>query len=147
MTKTVTTAVTAAPKAPKAPAVNTAAEHAKAITPVLEAARAPTVSANPTKVEFPRDQFQSTQEVRGAGLRAAGRVGMSKEKLDVLLATYKVLAAHAVARFEQAGEMHAETIAAAKARAAKDAQLEEDRKVKAVEQLEKQLAEAKEQLS
>lgn len=139
MTKTVTTAVAAAPKAPKAPVVNTAAVHAKAITPVLEAARAPTVSANPTKVEFPRDQFQSTQEVRGAGLRAAGRVGMSKEKLDVLLATYKVLAAHAVARFEQAGEMHAETLAAAKARAAKDAELERKRKVAAVEQLKAQL--------
>lgn len=63
-----------------------------------EKAAAPAVSANPTKVEFPRDQWGMTTDLRKYGLLAAGRVRGDQAKLDLFLATLRLLAQHAMAR-------------------------------------------------
>lgn len=62
---------------------------------------APAVSANPAAVEFPRDQYGFTSDLRAIGLSAAGRVLLSQDKLDVYLETLEILAKHAVARFNK----------------------------------------------
>lgn len=59
------------------------------------------VSSNPTLVAFPRDQYQVTQKLRAAGLRAAGRVGTTRDKLDVFLSTLDTLRDHAIARYKK----------------------------------------------
>lgn len=61
----------------------------------------PEVSANPTAVEWPRDEFHLTQGIKAAGLRAAGGVRGNKVKLRVLIAVLRVLEAHAIARYNK----------------------------------------------
>lgn len=80
----------------------------------------PAVSANPAAVEFPRDQYGFTSDLRAIGLSAAGRVLLSQDKLDVYLETLEILAKHGVARFEK-------NTAAAKAEAAERVRAEQDR--------------------
>lgn len=58
------------------------------------------VSANPAQVEWPTDQWGMTAELRKSGLRAAGSCRGNQEKLDLFLATLRVLAQHALARLE-----------------------------------------------
>ncbi|MGX9389616.1 hypothetical protein ACWX0O_01700 [Nitrobacteraceae bacterium UC4449_H16] len=57
-----------------------------------------TVSANPALVEFPRDLWGMTAELRKAGLRAAGSVRGNPEKQALFVATLRVLAQHSAAR-------------------------------------------------
>jgi hypothetical protein len=57
-----------------------------------------TISANPALVEFPRDQWGMTSELRKAGIRAASAVRGNPEKQALLIATLRVIAQHAAAR-------------------------------------------------
>jgi hypothetical protein len=57
-----------------------------------------TVSANPALVEFPRDEWGMTSELRKAGLRCASSVRGNKEKQSLFVATLRVLAQHSAAR-------------------------------------------------
>ncbi|WP_156164421.1 hypothetical protein [Bradyrhizobium sp. LTSP885] len=66
-----------------------------------EAPAAPAVSANPALVEFPRDTWGFTSELRKIGLLAASDVRGNKEKQDLYLATLRVLAQHSLARFNR----------------------------------------------
>lgn len=78
------------------------------------------VSANQAMVEFPRDQWGITSELRKAGLRAASSIRGDEEKMKTFLATLRVLGAHAAARFNGDGEAikaRAERIAAREASA------------------------------
>ncbi|QPC44924.1 hypothetical protein HW532_20825 [Kaustia mangrovi] len=58
------------------------------------------VSKNPAEVEFPRDPWGMTTELRRAGLRAAASVRGNEEKQRLYLATLQVLAAHVKARLK-----------------------------------------------
>lgn len=58
------------------------------------------VPANPALVEFPRDQWGFTSELRKAGLRAASAVRGDDEKHKLFLDTIRILAQHALARLE-----------------------------------------------
>jgi hypothetical protein len=51
-------------------------------------------------VEFPRDEWGFTSELRAAGLRAASAVRGNDAKQALFVATLRVLAQHAAARFE-----------------------------------------------
>lgn len=99
----------------------------------------PTVSANPLEVQFPFDQYQSTQELRAVGLRAAGRVGTDRGKLKLYLETLDVLKGHAVERFKKSQDIHRESVEAAKARAEAEAKLNEDRVAAQRKMLQEQL--------
>ena len=71
------------------------------------------VSANAAHVEFPRDVWGFTTELRKAGLQAAGRVRGDQSKQELLLQTLSIIAQHALARFpeDQAGNAaRAETL-------------------------------------
>jgi hypothetical protein len=68
-------------------------------TKETKAAPAP-VSGNPALVEFPRDTWGFTSDLRKAGLLAASAVRGSQEKQDLLLATLRVIAQHSLARFD-----------------------------------------------
>lgn len=57
-----------------------------------------TVSGNPAFVEFPRDEWGFTSELRAVGLRAASAVNGNADKHALLVATLRVLAQHAQAR-------------------------------------------------
>jgi hypothetical protein len=61
---------------------------------------APTVSANPALVEFPRDEWGFTTELRKAGIQAAQRIRGNEEKHKLYIETIKILVQHALARFE-----------------------------------------------
>ncbi len=56
------------------------------------------VSANPALVEFPRDVWGMTSELRKAGIRAAQSVRGNPEKQALLVATLRVIAQHSAAR-------------------------------------------------
>ena len=60
------------------------------------------VTANPAKVEFPRDIWGATTELRKAGLKCAGKINHDPNKLTVYLQTLAILAGHAQARHERA---------------------------------------------
>jgi hypothetical protein len=55
-------------------------------------------TSNPTKIVFPLDDTGFTTLVRKEGVRAVGRINGSAEKLEVFLATVRVLAQHATAK-------------------------------------------------
>lgn len=59
-----------------------------------------TVSSNPALVEFPRDQWGFTTELRKYGLRVAGAIRGDEAKFQLFLETLTVLAKHAQARLE-----------------------------------------------
>lgn len=61
---------------------------------------APAVPANPALVEFPRDEWGFTTELRKAGLQAAQSIRGNDEKHRLFIDTIKVLAQHAIARLE-----------------------------------------------
>lgn len=65
-----------------------------------EKTEAPKVSTNPALVEFPRDEWGFTTELRAAGLLAASSVNGNKEKQAIFNATLRVLAQHAAARLK-----------------------------------------------
>jgi len=56
------------------------------------------VSANPALVEFPRDEWGMTSELRKAGIRAAQSVRGNPEKQALFVATLRILAQHSAAR-------------------------------------------------
>jgi hypothetical protein len=58
------------------------------------------VPANPALVEFPRDEWGFTTELRKVGLQAAQRVRGNDEKHKLFIDTIKILAQHAIARLE-----------------------------------------------
>lgn len=58
------------------------------------------VATNPALVEFPRDQWGMTSELRKAGLRAASSVRGNPEKQALLLQTLRVIAQHSQARLQ-----------------------------------------------
>lgn len=58
------------------------------------------VSGNVALVEFPRDEWGFTSELRAAGLRAASAVRGNAEKQALFVATLRVLAQHAAARLK-----------------------------------------------
>ncbi|QXP44103.1 hypothetical protein [Stappia phage SI01] len=58
-----------------------------------------TVSANPARVEFPRDQWGFTSALRKYGLLVASAVRGDEKKLELFLITLGILAQHAQARF------------------------------------------------
>lgn len=61
----------------------------------------PKVPANPAKVEFPRDIWGATTELRKAGLKCAGKITHDEQKLTTYLQTLGILAQHAQARYAQ----------------------------------------------
>ena len=58
------------------------------------------VSTNPALVEFPRDEWGFTSDLRKAGLQAASSVRGNPEKQALFVATLRVLAQHAAARLK-----------------------------------------------
>ena len=85
-----------------------------------EKTEAPKVSTNPALVEFPRDEWGFTSELRAAGLRAASAVNGNNDKQAVFMGTLRTLALHATARLEPdaaALVKHGEQIAAREASA------------------------------
>lgn len=58
------------------------------------------VSTNAALVEFPRDQWGMTSELRKAGLRACSSVRGNEEKHKLLLQTLRVIAQHSAARLQ-----------------------------------------------
>lgn len=58
------------------------------------------VSSNPAQVEFPRDTWGFTTNIRKYGLLAAGAVRGDDEKLELFITTLGILAQHAKARLE-----------------------------------------------
>lgn len=56
------------------------------------------VSSNPALVEFPRDEWGFTSDLRKAGLAAASAIYGNPEKQALFIATLRVLAQHAGAR-------------------------------------------------
>lgn len=60
------------------------------------------IPANPAKVEFPRDIWGATTELRRAGLKCAGKINHDPNKLAVYLQTLATLAGHAQARHARA---------------------------------------------
>lgn len=56
------------------------------------------VSSNPAKVEFPRDPWGFTTELRKAGLQAASGVRGDVDKNALFLQTLRILAQHAQSR-------------------------------------------------
>ncbi|WP_085352839.1 hypothetical protein [Bradyrhizobium canariense] len=62
--------------------------------------KASTVPANPAMVEFPRDEWGFTTELRKAGLQAASRIRGNDEKHKLFIDTIKIIAQHAIARLE-----------------------------------------------
>jgi hypothetical protein len=58
------------------------------------------VPANPALVEFPRDEWGFTTELRKAGLQAAQRIRGNDEKHKLFIDTIKIIAQHAIARLE-----------------------------------------------
>lgn len=89
---------------------------AAAVAPTAPVAPTETpVSTNPAMVEFPRDVWGMTTELRKAGLRAASAVRGNAEKHKLFLATLRVLAQHSAARLNSDAEgtaAHAAKIAA-----------------------------------
>lgn len=67
-------------------------QPAKTLTPVQELMR--DVSANPTLVKWPRDQWGFTSAIKKEVLEAAGKVRGNTDKHDLLLATLAVAIAH-----------------------------------------------------
>lgn len=63
-----------------------------------EAAASNDVHSNPALVEFPRDEWGMTAELRKAGLRAASSVRGNEEKHRLLLQTLRIIAQHSAAR-------------------------------------------------
>ncbi len=61
----------------------------------------PVISANPLEIEWPRDEYQMTHNLRNEIKRAAARMYSDKNKLELIKATLKVGAAHATARLER----------------------------------------------
>jgi hypothetical protein len=55
---------------------------------------------NPATIEFPRDEWGMTTELRKAGLRGAASIRGNEAKLRVYLATLSILALHAKARLD-----------------------------------------------
>jgi hypothetical protein len=98
------------------------------------------VSGNPMQVEWPRDQYQLTQNFKAAGLRTSSRVGTQKDKLLVFLETLDVLREHAIEAFKKRKGIEASTIKAAQARAEAEAKTNEDRRLAQVATLKAQLA-------
>lgn len=68
------------------------------------------VPANPALVEFPRDPWGFTSELRKVGLRAASSIRGNDEKHKLFLDTIRVLAQHALARLEGDAEAVARRI-------------------------------------
>lgn len=60
--------------------------------------------ANPATLPFPLDEGGFTSLLRREGVRAAGRIRMSEDKLKVYLKTLQILGQHAIARRESAVE-------------------------------------------
>lgn len=58
------------------------------------------VSANPAQVEFPRDTWGFTTQLRKYGLLVAGAIRGDEEKLTLYIQTLAILAQHAQARIE-----------------------------------------------
>lgn len=58
------------------------------------------VSSNPNAVEFERDQYGITSNLKREGLRAAGRVAGDEQKLRTLVKALEVLREHAIARYK-----------------------------------------------
>lgn len=59
-----------------------------------------TVSANPALVEFPRDQWGFTTQLRKQGLLVAGAIRGDEAKLQLYIQTLGILAQHAQARID-----------------------------------------------
>lgn len=57
-----------------------------------------TVSPNPALVEFPRDEWGFTSELRKVGLRSAAAIRGDEAKLTLYIQTLATLAQHAQAR-------------------------------------------------
>lgn len=79
-------------------AVNTREEMAK----LLE-----DVAANPAKVEFPRDTWGFTSELKKAALKAASSVNGQEDKQQLLLDTLSVIVKHVIARLPKDREFRA----------------------------------------
>ncbi|QWY83443.1 hypothetical protein [Rhizobium phage RHph_X3_9] len=58
----------------------------------------PTVSSNPAQVEFPRDEWGFTSNLRKYGLLVAGAIRGDDAKLALYIQTLGILAQHAQAR-------------------------------------------------
>ncbi len=65
------------------------------------AKKEPVISANPLEIEWPRDEYQMTHNLRNEIKRAAARMHNDKNKLELIKATLVVGAAHAEARYER----------------------------------------------
>ena len=76
------------------PIINKAVNTREEMTAMLES-----VSANPATVEFPRDTWGFTSELKKHALRAAASVNGSDDKQQLLMDTLAVLVKHVVARF------------------------------------------------
>lgn len=59
-----------------------------------------TVSANPAQVEFPRDEWGFTTNLRKYGLQVAGAIRGDEQKLTLYIQTLGILAQHAQARID-----------------------------------------------
>lgn len=59
------------------------------------------VNTNPAKVQFPKDPWGFTADLRKIGLKVASNVRGQKDKQDVLIATLAILAAHVKGRFDE----------------------------------------------
>lgn len=62
-------------------------------------AEAPVVGTNPLTIPWPSDQQGALSELKRGGVTAARRVGGDKEKLRKLMATLRLIADHAKARY------------------------------------------------
>lgn len=75
------------------------------------------VSANPAKLEFPRDTWGFTSAVKKTVLLAASAVKGNKEKHDLLVAVLAILIQHLVKRQEPDSKTQAERVEVQKAAA------------------------------
>ena len=69
------------------------------------------VSANPAKLEFPRDTWGFTSAVKRVVLLAASSIKGNKEKHDLLVGTLAILIQHLVARVGTDREAETQRIA------------------------------------
>lgn len=97
------------------------------------------VSANPTTIEWPQDEYRITQALKKEGTRLASRVGNQRDKLAVALQTIDTLRGHLIARYKKHNEMQKEVVEAAKRTADENKAREEAAAARRVEALKAEL--------
>lgn len=98
------------------------------------------VSSNPNAVEFERDKYGVTQQLKSVGLRTAGRVNGDKDKLITLCGVLDTLKAHAIARYKAQLAIKTEVTASSVARLAAAAKESELMRVKSLKIAQERVA-------